>query len=392
MPADDILLAAERISGDLVDWRRALHRRPELGFEERETAAFVNGHLEDLGLEIHSGIAETGIAAILRAASPAGPAVLLRADLDALPIQEVAGREYGSRVDGLMHACGHDGHVAMMLGAATLLAERRDSLVRDVLFCFQPAEESRGGAEAMLREGVLDLVEIGSVYGLHLWSQEETGTVLVRPGPAMAAADEFNAEIVGKGGHGAMPQEARDPIVASAQAVTALQSIVSRGVSPTEPAVVSVGSISGGNATNIIPERVRLMGTLRSYDEDVRRLLRRRLEEILHGTAEAAGCRVELDIRECFPVLVNDPAAVEAVRREARSLVGEDKVRDPGLLPASEDFAFFLRERPGAFVFLGAGNAARGITAPHHSPEFDFDEAALPVGAALLARLALRAE
>lgn len=383
-----MLLAAERISGDMVDWRRALHRHPELGFEERETAAFVAGHLEDLGLEIHSGIAQTGIAAILRAPAAEGPAVLLRADLDALPIQEVAGREYGSRVDGLMHACGHDGHVAMLIGAATLLAERRDALARDVMFCFQPAEESRGGAEAMLREGVLDLVEIGAVYGLHLWSQEETGTVLIRPGPAMAAADEFAADIVGKGGHGAMPQAARDPIVAAAQAVVALQSIVARGVDPGAPAVVTVGAINGGSATNIIPERVSLKGTLRSYSEDVRQFLRRRVAEVLRATAEAAGCTCEFEIGAGFPVLVNDPAAVEIVQREAIALLGEDNVRDPGLMPASEDFAFFLRERPGAFAFLGAGNPGRGITSSHHSPDFDFDEAALPIGAALLARLA----
>jgi amidohydrolase len=387
-----MLLAAERISGEMVDWRRALHRHPELGFEERETAAFVNGHLEDLGLEIHSGIAETGIAAILHAPSVTGPAVLLRADMDALPIQEVAGRDYGSRIDGLMHACGHDGHVAMLLGAATLLAERRDGLARDVLFCFQPAEESRGGAEAMLRDGVLDLAEIGSVYGLHLWSQEQTGTVLVRPGPAMAAADEFSADMVGQGGHGAMPQAARDPIVAAAQAVVALQSIVARGVDPGEPAVVTVGAINGGSATNIIPERVHLKGTLRSYSEEVRRFLQRRVEEVLRATAEGAGCNSEFELGAGFPVLVNDPAAVEIVQREAAALLEEGNVRDPGLMPASEDFAFFLRERPGAFVFLGAGNVGRGITSPHHSPGFDFDEAALPIGAALLAKLALQNE
>jgi amidohydrolase len=312
--------------------------------------------------------------------------------MDALPIQEVAGRDYGSRIDGLMHACGHDGHVAMLLGAATLLAERRDGLARDVLFCFQPAEESRGGAEAMLRDGVLDLAEIGSVYGLHLWSQEQTGTVLVRPGPAMAAADEFSADMVGQGGHGAMPQAARDPIVAAAQAVVALQSIVARGVDPGEPAVVTVGAINGGSATNIIPERVHLKGTLRSYSEEVRRFLQRRVEEVLRATAEGAGCNSEFELGAGFPVLVNDPAAVEIVQREAAALLEEGNVRDPGLMPASEDFAFFLRERPGAFVFLGAGNVGRGITSPHHSPGFDFDEAALPIGAALLAKLALQNE
>jgi amidohydrolase len=378
------------IASDIITWRRRIHQQPELGFEEHETAALVEGHLKKLGLEVQTGIARTGVAAILRAAESEGPAVLLRADMDALPIQEVEGREYGSRVDGLMHACGHDGHVAMLLGAATILAGCRDRLKRDVLFCFQPAEEGRGGAESMIREGVLDLVETGSVYALHLWSQAEAGTVHVRPGPALAANDEFTADIVGVGGHGAMPQAARDPIVAAAQGVLALQSIVARGVDPMQAAVVTVGAIQGGSATNVIPDRVRLLGTLRSYSDDVRQLLRRRVREVLQSSAEAGECRLELELREGFPVTVNDAGAVELVRRVAAEQFGADKVIDPGLLPASEDFSLFLQQRPGAFIFLGAGNAAKGINAPHHSPEFDIDESALPMGAELLARLALQ--
>jgi amidohydrolase len=310
--------------------------------------------------------------------------------MDALPIQEVEGREYGSKVDGLMHACGHDGHVAMLLGAAAILSERREELERDVLFCFQPAEEGRGGAESMIREGVLDLVETGSVFGLHLWSQAECGTVHIRPGPALAANDEFTADIIGAGGHGAMPQAARDPIIAAAQGVLALQSIVSRGVDPSEAAVVTVGSIRGGSATNIIPDRVRLLGTLRSYKDDVRQLLRRRVREVLESAAAGGECELEMELREGFPVTVNDPQSVELVRRVAAEQFGADNVIDPGLLPASEDFSLFLQQRPGAFIFLGAGNAAKGIDAPHHSPQFDIDESALPMGAELLARIALQ--
>jgi len=379
------------IATDLIAWRREIHQQPELGFEEHNTAALVEGHLKRLGLEVHTGIARTGVAGILRAADSEGPAVLLRADMDALPIQEVEGREYGSRVDGLMHACGHDGHVAMLLGAATILSGCRDRLTRDVLFCFQPAEEGRGGAESMIREGVLDLVQTGSVYALHLWSQAEVGTVHVRPGPALAANDEFTADIIGVGGHGAMPQAARDPIVAAAQGVLALQSIVARGVDPMEAAVVTVGSIQGGSATNVIPDRVRLLGTLRSYSDDVRQLLRRRVREVLQSSAEAGECRLEMELREGFPVTINDEAAVELVRRVAAEQFGAENVIDPGLLPASEDFALFLQQRPGAFIFLGAGNVEAGISAPHHSPEFDIDESVLPMGAELLARLALQA-
>jgi amidohydrolase len=382
---------SREIAADIIAWRRRIHRNPELGFEERKTGALVSAHLEELGLEVRSGIAGTGVAAILRAPSAKGPAILLRADMDALPIKEVEGREYGSKVEGVMHACGHDGHVAMLLGAATMLVEQREQLGRDVLFCFQPAEEGRGGAESMIREGVLELVEIGSVFALHLWSQAETGSVHVRPGPALAASDEFSADLIGIGGHGAMPQVARDPIIAAAQGVLALQSIVARGVDPAEAAVVTVGSIQGGSATNIIPERVHLMGTLRSYSDEVRQFLRRRVREVLQAAAAACECRLEMELHEGFPVMVNDAAAVELVRRVAAEQFGANNVFDPGLLPASEDFALFLQQRPGAMVFLGAGNAERGIVAPHHSPEFDIDERALPMGAELLTRLVLQA-
>lgn len=387
---DDLRAAADALAGRLVEWRRALHRHPELGFEETWTSAFVKERLEALSIEVREGMADTGLAGILRAPQAREGGVLLRADMDALPIQEVAGREYGSEIEGRMHACGHDGHMAMLLGAAELLAARRDDLPGDVVLCFQPAEEGRGGAQRMIREGVLDLVKIETVYALHLWSQFEAGTVQVRSGPVMAAQDEFTAQVVGKGGHGALPHTTRDPIPAAARGVLALQSIVSREVDPVEPAVVTVGRFEGGTAPNVIPDRVRLDGTLRSFGDEVRQLLRRRVEEVLRGAAEAAGCRLEMDLRPGYPAVVNDAGAVEAVRSAARSVVGESGLREHAPLLAAEDFAYFLRERPGAFVFVGAGNAGRGIDAPHHSPAFDIDESALPRGAELLARLALR--
>jgi amidohydrolase len=377
---------------ELVAWRRHLHQRPELGFEERETAAFVADRLRALGLEVHTGIAHTGVVGILRASKARGPAVLLRADMDALPIHEVEGREYGSRVEGKMHACGHDGHVAMMLGAATLLKDRAKLLGRDVVFCFQPAEEGLGGAQKMIDEGVLDLVETGSAFGLHLWTGNEIGSVLVRPGPAMAAQNEFAARIVGRGGHGAIPQTTIDPIVAAAQAVTALQSIVSRNVDPVETAVVTVGSLHAGSAHNVIPDEARLQGTIRSFSEEVRDLLKRRLREVLEHSAAAAGCRLELEVKDGYPAVVNDAGAVRQVRSAAGEVFGEDNVIEPPPIAAAEDFAYFLRERPGACVFVGAANSAKGIDAPHHSSRFDIDEAALPRGSELLARLALSAD
>jgi amidohydrolase len=381
---------ARRLSEEIVAWRRDLHRNPELGFEEERTARSIASRLTEIGVgEVETGVAKTGVVAVLRAESGAGPAVLLRADMDALPIQEVAGREYGSQVPGKMHACGHDGHMAMLLGAAALLVERREALQRDVVFCFQPAEEGLGGARRMIEEGVLDRYEVGSAYALHLWSQFPSGTLHLRWGPIMAAQDEFTARIVGSGGHGAQPHRGRDPIVASALGIQALQSVVSRFVDPVEPAVVHVGSVHGGSAPNVIPEATTLEGSLRSFGQEVRETLRERVEATLRGAAEAAGCRLEFELRPGFPPVVNDPRAVERVRRVAAEVLGDDGVVDAPPMTASEDFAYFLRRVPGAFCFLGAGDPSRGITEPHHSPGFDIDESVLPSGAEILARVAL---
>ena len=388
-PGDGLRGEADALAPELVRWRRQLHRHPELAFEEQRTARLVETILREAGLEVRSGVARTGVVGLLRAARGARAGVLLRADMDALPIQEVPGRDYGSEIPGRMHACGHDGHTAMLLGAARLLAARRERLVRDVVFCFQPAEESAGGAEAMIGDGVLEWVEIGEVYGQHLWSPFEAGTVHVRPGPAMAAQDEFRVRVVGRGGHGALPHAAVDPIVAAAQALTALQAVVSRSVDPVQPAVVSVGRFEAGSAPNVIPDEARLAGTLRSFDERVRELLRRRLREVFEGSAAAAGCRAEVELLPGYPAVINDPGAVTSARRAAERTVGRERVHEPPPLAAAEDFAYFLQQRPGAFLFLGAGNAERGITAPHHSPGFDIDESVLPRGAELLARIAL---
>jgi amidohydrolase len=387
--ADDLKRRVVDLTGSLVAWRRALHQRPELGFAEHETAAFVAARLGELRLNVTTGVAKTGVVAVLETAHPRRPPVLLRADMDALPIEEPAGRPYGSKAAGKMHACGHDGHMAMLLGAASLLSESRERLDRNVVFCFQPGEEGFGGADVMIREGILKTHGVAEVYGLHLWSLFPVGTVQVRPGPAMAAQDEFAAKIVGRAGHGAMPHEARDPVVAVAQAIVALQSVVSRSIDPIQPAVVSVGSLHAGTAPNVIPQSAELRGTLRSFDEGVREILRRRVREVVDGSAAAAGCRSEFELFPGYPAVVNDPEAVERVRRHAAQVVGAANVIEPAPMAAAEDFAYFLQNAPGAFAFIGAGNAARGITAPHHAPQFDIDEAALPVGAELLARIAL---
>lgn len=390
MSGAGIKAEAARLEAQLVSWRRAIHRRPELAFEERETASLVAERLRVLGCEVHEGVATTGVVGVLRAAqSSSSPAVLLRADMDALPIEEAPGREYGSEVPGKMHACGHDGHVAMLLGAATLLAARRRELPRNVILCFQPGEEGAGGALRMIEAGALDLAPVGEAFAIHLWSLYPEGTVHVRPGPALAAQDEFSARFTGRGGHGAMPHRATDPIVAACQAVTALQAVVSRSVDPVEAAVLTVGSIHAGSAPNVIPDDAEIRGTLRSFVEEVRQLLRRRLREVLEGAARAGGCGLELDLRPGYPAVVNDPRAVEKVRRAAREAVGAARTFEPPPLAVSEDFAHFLERVPGALILLGAGDPARGIDAPHHSPRFDIAESALKVGAELLARLVL---
>ncbi len=387
--SDSIKTRADELASTIVSWRRDLHQQPELGFEEVNTAAYVKERLDALDLEVHTGIAETGMAAILRAKNPEGPGVLLRADMDALPVTETPGREYGSRTEGRMHACGHDGHMSMLLGAATILSERRDELRRDVLFCFQPGEEGYGGGEKMIQQGVLDLIKIGSVFALHLWSPFAAGTVHVRSGPIMAAQDSFVARILGTGGHAATPHVTRDPIVAAAYAVTALQTIVSRNVDPIDPAVVSIGSLHAGTVSNIIPAEAILEGTLRSFAEGVRELLKKRAAEVIEYAARANGCRSEFTLKSGYPATVNDAGAVETVRRVAAPVFGAENVIEPRPMAPAEDFSYFLQERPGAFILVGAGNKERGITAPHHSSEFDIDESVLPRGAELLTRLAL---
>jgi len=389
MEPDELRSACDTLSADLVAWRRELHRHPELGFEERWTSSYVEARLRELGLEVRPGLARTGVAALLRAGSRRRAAVLLRADMDGLPIQEAPGREYASEVGGRMHACGHDAHMAMLLGAATVLTPLADRLPRDVLFCFQPAEEGQGGAERMIREGVLELTDVGAVFAVHVWSQLEAGHAQVRSGPMLAAQDEFSARVVGRGGHGAMPHAAIDPIVAAAQGVVALQSIVSRDLDPNEPAVVTVGSIHGGSAPNVIPDEVRLEGTLRSFSEEVRELLRERVEERLARAAEGGRCSLEFELRPGFPAVVNHPGSVRVVQRLARTVFGEDGVHEPAPLAAAEDFAYFLQQRPGAYALLGAGNRGAGIEAPHHSPRFDIDESVLPRGTELFVRLAM---
>jgi amidohydrolase len=370
----------EDVAADAVAWRRHLHAHPELSFHEHETARFVRERLGSLdGLELEQPT-PTSVVARLRAERP-GPTLALRADMDALPIQEESGVEFASTVAGVMHACGHDGHTAMLLAVARLLAARRSELSGEIRFLFQHAEEvPPGGAAELVAAGVLDGVD--AVLGAHLISTLDVGKVVALEGPRSAAADTFSVRIHGRGGHAAFPHLTVDPVAISAQAISSLQHIASRTTSPLDNIVVSVTRIAGGTADNIIPEVVELGGTVRTYREEVRRSTREAMERILDGVTAAHGATAELDYRDGYAPVVNDARLAALVREEA----GERAVEMEPLM-AGEDFSAYLRAAPGCFFLVGAGGEG---AFPHHHPRFTIDESALPVGIDMFVRATLR--
>ena len=364
--------------------RRDFHQHPEIGFEEVRTAGIVAKELSKLEIEISTGIAKTGVIGIIEGGQP-GPVVLCRVDMDALPILEDTGAEYASQTDGTMHACGHDGHTAIGLTAARLLHKHRDLLAGTVKLVFQPAEEGLGGAELMVKEGVLENPRPDYSLSLHLWNEKPLGIIAVTPGPAMAGAESFTIRIGGKGAHGAAPHEGLDPIVAAAQIITALQTIVSRNVKPLESAVLSITSIHGGTAFNIIPPAVELKGTIRTYVPEVRELTLRRLDEIVMGIAASMGCTAEIDLHHVTPAVVNDLTLAVQVQAVVGEVLPEDVLETDVRTMGSEDMAFMMDDIPGCYFFIGSNNAEKGLDYGHHHPKFDFDEAALPRGVALMA-------
>ena len=369
---------------DMTAWRRHLHAHPELKFDCFETAGFVAARLREFGVdEIHEGIATSGVVAIIEGTG-AGPTIGLRADMDALPMDETTGLEYASCVPGKMHACGHDGHTTMLLGAAKYLAETRNFAGR-VALIFQPAEEGGGGAQVMVQEGVLDRFEISQVYALHNAPGTPVGAFYTTPGPIMAAVDTFDIHIMGRGGHGAMPHETADPVVAAVGMVNAIQTIVSRNHYAQDDLVVSVTQIHTGSADNIIPETAYINGTVRSFDKDVQRMVMDRLEAIVAGQAASYGVTATLDYEIGYPATVNDPARAEFAAEVAREVSAQVTVDAPPKMGA-EDFAYMLNERPGAYVFVGNGD-----TAGLHHPVYDFDDNTAPVDASFFARLVERA-
>ncbi|MFQ5694158.1 MAG: M20 family metallopeptidase [Nitrospinota bacterium] len=370
---------------EAIEIRRDLHAHPELGFREERTAAIVTERLRALGLEVRTGVAKTGVVGLLRGAEP-GRTIMVRADMDALPLQEENGVSYRSRDDGVMHACGHDGHTAMALMAARILHARRGRIHGNVKFVFQPAEEGPGGAEPMIKEGVLRDPDVDLAVGVHLWNDLRLGQVGVQSGPIMGSVDRVEITVRGKGGHGAKPQETVDPVVASAQIITALQTLISRERNPLEPAILPIGSIHGGEAFNVIPSEVKLVGTVRTLSEAVWEAMPGRIQRVAEGVAAGFGATAEVKYQRMYQTTQNDPHIAAHVEGLAQELVGPEAVIRHSATMGGEDMSFFLREIPGCFFFIGSANPEKGLKYPHHNPRFDFDEDALGIGIEMLIR------
>jgi amidohydrolase len=374
---------------DAVAVRRDIHRHPELGFYEVRTAAIVERRLRALGLDVHPGIATTGVIGVLRGARP-GRTIMLRADMDALPMPEENDVSYASSVDGVTHACGHDGHVAILLAAAALVAERRDELAGTIVFCFQPAEEGGGGARVMIEEGVIERFGVQRAYGLHLTSQIPTGIAALRPGPFMASSDEVDITIHGRGGHASLPHASVDPLFTAANVVVGLNHVVSRHVDPIEPAVLSICSLHSGTTHNVIPSTATVRGTVRTFNDALRGTIEQRIERVVSGACHATGAEFELVYRRGFPVTSNDVDQAAYVRSLAERELGEGRVVTSPQVMGSEDFSYFAQRVPACFFFLGSrGDERTGY--PNHHGRFDIDETALATGIEMMAALALDA-
>jgi amidohydrolase len=377
------------VAAEVVATRRDLHEHPELGFEEHRTAALVAARLEALGFEVQRGIGKTGVVGVLRGALR-GKTIMLRADMDALPIDEENHVPYRSQTAQHMHACGHDGHVAMLLGAARIVAAHSGDVAGTVCFLFQPAEEGKGGARAMVEEGVLERFGIERAYGLHLASAHPVGQVGFHEGAFYASSDSIEITVEGKGGHGASPHQTIDPVYVASQFVVALQQVVSRNVDPIEPAVVTIGAIHGGTTHNVIPSRVQLLGTVRAFDAGVRAKMAERIERVLRGICESSGATYAFEYLWRYPVTTNDVAQTRYVKALAGRVVSAERVADVPQLMGAEDFSFFAERVPACFFTIGS-NGGPDSAWPHHHARFDIDESALQTGVRMLVALALDA-
>jgi len=387
LPNTNLSDAARAGHSEVVATRHDLHRIPEIGLEEFKTAEYIEKRLGELGIPFQR-ITATGTSALIDSGQP-GSTVMLRTDIDALHIIEEGDHDYVSTHPGLMHACGHDTHVAMLLGVARRLTAEGLS-AGCVKLCFQPGEEGRHGAEQMIAGGILKNPDVDSAFAQHVWSKEPLGAIAIEAGPVLAAVDTVHVKLYGRGTHAAVPQEGADPIYAGAQVVTALQSVVSRNIDPLEPGVVTVAEFHGGTAHNIIPELVTMTLSVRVFDDKTHAIMEKRIQEIISGIAEAMGCRAEINYVHEHNPTVNNAEIAGIVREEAIAIVGVENVNTKMKTMGAEDFSDYLKQVPGAFVFIGAGNEEKGIVHPHHHPKFNIDEDALAIGAELMYRVAHR--
>lgn len=384
----NVRLEIRALQPQLVEWRRQIHQKPELGFQEKITAEFISQKLQNWGIEHQVGIAQTGIVAIIKGEkSTPGKVLAIRADMDALPIQELNEVPYCSQRDGIMHACGHDGHTAIALGTAYYLHQHRQELNGTVKIIFQPAEEGPGGAKPMIAAGVLNNPNVDAIIGLHLWNNLPLGTVGVRPGALMAAVELFRCTIFGKGGHGAIPHQTVDSLVVAAQIVSALQTIVSRNINPLDSAVVTVGELHAGTAVNVIADTAKMGGTVRYFNPDLAGFFKERIEKIIAGICQSHGANYDLDYIHLYPPVINDAEIAALVRSVAQEVIEIPiGVFSECQTMGGEDMSFFLQEVPGCYFFLGSANAEKKLDYPHHHPRFDFDETALPIGVEMFVR------
>jgi carboxypeptidase Ss1 len=385
----NLLSEAEKIEPEIIRNRRALHQYPELSYKEIRTSEYVADRLRRLGIAVVTGVGGTGVLGTLKGGKK-GRVVALRADMDALPVQELSDLPFRSQNDGVMHACGHDTHMAMLLGAAELLSNHRKELSGTVKFIFQPAEEhgGRGGALPMIEAGVMKNPKVDYVFGLHIDGARKSGVFALREGAIMAAPDAFKIRIVGKGGHASAPHETVDPVYIAAHVILALQGVSSRMINPVRPFVITVGAVHSGTKENIIPDDALLQGTIRTLDEGTRKFAKKKVAEVAKGVCKSFGGRAEVEFTEdAYPVTVNDPAATRKAAGILRR-ISEAKVKKADAIMGGEDFSRFLQKAPGTFYFLGTKNPAKGCVYPNHSAKFRADEDVLKLGAASLAMLA----
>ena len=378
----------EKYLQHMINLRETIHMYPEDGFSEFTTSKIIIEELEKLGIKVQKNVAKTGVVGLIEGKYP-GKTVLLRADMDALKIQEQADVEYKSKIDGMMHACGHDGHVAGLLGAAMILNELKDNLHGNVKLVFQPAEERDGGALPMIEEGVLENPKVDAAFAAHLWGYLNEGEVHLKEGPMMASPDIFNIKVIGKGGHGAVPQESIDPIVITCQIVNSLQTIVSRKINPLDPVVITCGRIQGGDCHNVIPNEVELEGTIRTFNEETRNWVPKVMEDLIRGITTSQGAAYEFKYEPKYPALINDKYMTSFAKESLKKVVGEENVfdiKEPNL--GGEDFAYFAQKVPSAFIFVGiANNKSEPVI--HHNPYFKWDSKNVGILAQSLSQIAI---